>query len=103
MSDEVELPPGYFGEVSTPNPPDYTSLDKYRDFHALFASDLGRKVLIQIMKMGNVTRTSASAGNFDPYRTFYQDGMRNLAHQIFVTANVEPKPMPTHATVKPRG
>ena len=95
---------GFTFVATTPN---YTNdfagaAARYQDFRLVFGTDAGRKVLAEIMRMGNVGHTSASKGGFDPYRTFYMDGMRNLAHQVFIAAHREPKEMPTRAKSKPQ-
>lgn len=77
-----------------------TPMERYRDFRALFTSDQGQKVLAEIMRMAKVGHASATVGNFDTNRTFHADGMKLLAHQIFIVAHREPKPMPTKAESK---
>jgi len=82
--------------------PAYASpMDRYREFRALFGSETGQRVLAEILRMGHVGYASATKGSFDTNRTFHADGMRLLAHQIFIAAHSEPKPQPTHAESKP--
>jgi len=75
-------------------------MDRYRDFRMLFSSDVGQKVLAEIHRMAFAGRSVAASAGFDPHKTMYLDGMRNLALQIHITATREPKALPQRAVSK---
>lgn len=76
-----------------------TAQDRYREFRQLFlGSDVGKRVLHDILAMGHVWRSSVSR---DPYMTYANEGERRLALQIMATVHVEPKPKPQQGISKP--
>jgi hypothetical protein len=74
---------------------------RYQEFRTLFSTDAGKRVLAEILRLGNAGRNSAKAGLFDTNRTFYNEGMRGLAHEIYDLCHRLPERRPTHANSKP--
>jgi hypothetical protein len=92
MSDETETIDVFCGAVFGGTQKDYTALDRYRDFRALFLStEQGRRVLAEILKIGFVAKsTTPPGGAIDPYRALLHEGRRTLAMDVFYHATVEP-------------
>ncbi len=92
MSDAPETIDVFCGAVLGGVQNDYTAMDRYRDFRALFLStDQGRRVLSEILKIGFAAKsTTPPGGPIDPYRTHLHEGRRTLAMDIFYHATVEP-------------
>jgi len=57
----------------------YTNWDRYRDFHKVFGTPEGGRVLDQILKWGHVLKTSM---NKDVNNVLFSEGERNLALKI---------------------
>ena len=86
-------PEAFLSQLAETHPgKNYSKMDRYRDFRRLFLdTDMGRRVLYEILAWGNMFRPSAPRANFDPYQTMFHDGERNIALQIMTTMNAEPK------------
>lgn len=81
----------------------YTPLDRYRDFRAVFlASEQGRRVLHEILGWGHMFRPSfVGGGQVDPYRLAIREGERHMALRLLTTIKAEPRAnMPTRANTK---
>jgi hypothetical protein len=78
-----------------------TEMGRYREFRAVFSTDQGKRVLAEILRLGFSGRSSAVTAGFDTNRTFFNEGKRDLSHEIFKVAHVEPHPKPTKLVSKP--
>ena len=108
MSDDAIDPTAaeeFLNELASAHTQNYAEIDRYRDFRAVFlGSDQGRRVLYAIMGFGLMYRSSAYRGRFDPYKTLFHEGERNLALRILTTINNEPTEKPDRAnSAKPEG
>lgn len=84
-----------FADLAAARASAYTDMDRYSEFRALFlGSDMGKRVLYEILGWGHVFHSSAAMGRFEPNRVMFNEGERNLALKIFATARVEPKAKP---------
>jgi hypothetical protein len=93
---------------SHPGDRQYSDMDRYRDFRAVFLeTETGKRVLYEVMSMGRMFRTTVRhvpGVGVDPLSSMINEGKRILALQILTTANIEPKPKPDHANrTKPEG
>ena len=81
--------------------PDYTEMDRYRDFRQVFmGTDAGKRALAIILGWGHIVRNAAALANHDTNKTQFFNGENNLALRILSTVYVEPKPRPTRAISK---
>ena len=96
-------PDAFLAELSRAHPgkQSYSSMDRYRDFRALFlGTEQGKRVLYELLGWGGVFRSSAPRAKFDPHQTMFHDGQRDLALRIMATMNAEPADRPSKATNK---
>ena len=95
MSDELEE---MVDQLAIQQHSGRTKLDQYRDFRELFrGSDLGRRVLHDILFWGHLHRTTAAANNdgtSDPYETYRREGERKMALNIWYRSLIEPSLQP---------
>lgn len=103
MTKDAIDPEAFFSELSKSyTGPEYTEMDRYRDFRELFlGSDRGKRVLWQLMGFGHMFRSTAALAAHDTNRAFFHEGERNVALRIFNTVHVEPKAKPARANTKP--
>jgi len=73
----------------------YSKRDRYQDFHQLFKSAKGKRVLREMLSWGRMFKTSASASPVDPYLMAIREGQRNMAIRLLATINQEPVEQPT--------
>lgn len=77
------------------HPVEYDDLDRYRDYRKLFLdSDLGKKVLYDILSMGGMYKSSIKpkGGNpVDPLMVAFKEGERNFALRLLTIINTEPR------------
>lgn len=86
-------PEGFFDDLRRAAVgPDYSALDRYRDFRAVFfgesTPEQGRRVLWQILEWCRLFRPVSAPG--DPHETYRRDGERNIGLKVFMTLNTEP-------------
>lgn len=86
--------------ANRPNPGQYTAIDKYRDFRAVFGTEQGRRVLYEILAWGHMFRPSILGAPIDPYLTHVHEGERNIALRLLNTISKEPVTPPTEANRK---
>lgn len=98
MTDETptaEEAAGFFDIMSKPQTGNYTEMDRYRDFRALFlGTDQGRRVLYEILGWGHMFRPSFQGAPIDPNRVMIHEGERNMALKVLSTINKEPVTAP---------
>jgi hypothetical protein len=79
----------------------YTEEDRYREFRQVFLdTEQGRRVLYQILRWGHKFASSAKLAGFDPYKTMFHEGERNMALHIFATIHQQPQAKPQRQTSK---
>jgi hypothetical protein len=83
--------------------PGYTTLDRYRDFRAVFlGSDQGKRVLHQILDLCHVFEPSIDPqAPIDPLMTHARDGERTAALAVLRILAEEPAARPSRANSKP--
>ncbi len=68
-------------------------MDRHAEFRQLFSTDAGSRVFKEIMIQGRVFTNNAAKG--DPYETYLNNGMRNMALIIAKITFEEPVIPPT--------
>jgi len=75
--------------------PRYTETDRWRDFHRVFDTAEGRRVLHQVLGWCHLLGSSYVVG--DAYATHFHEGERNVGLRIFAALNEEPVKRPEAA------
>ena len=77
--------PGQYGTTYA------TAIDRYRDFRAVFGTDQGKRVLLEILAWGHMFRRSYPPGGvIDPLRMAIAEGERSIAIKTLETMQREP-------------
>lgn len=90
-------PDAFFASIAGPKG---TPLELHQDFQQLFTgSEQGKRVLRTILLW---SRMWGTVFDKDSRIHAFKDGERNLGLKILTAIHVEPKPLPTKATKKPK-
>ena len=76
----------------------YTAEDVYHDYHRLFTSDEGKRVLRHILERGGVFNEPKLISPIDPCMLAAQRGKRQMALEILAFVYNEPKARPVKQT-----
>ena len=76
--------------ASLPIAENYSPRDKYQDFHQLFSTDQGQRVLREILSWGRMFATPITSSPIDPYLSHVRIGEANIALKLLSTINNEP-------------
>ncbi len=68
----------------------YTPRDKYQDFHQLFSTDQGQRVLREILSWGRMFATPITSNPVDPYLSHVRIGESNIAIKLLAVISNEP-------------
>lgn len=80
---------------SLPVTENYTPRDKYQDFHQLFSTDQGQRVLREILSWGRMFSTPITGSPVDPYLSHVRIGEANIAIKLLSVISNEPPEQPT--------
>lgn len=76
----------------------YTPDDIYHDYHLLFSTDEGKRVLRHILERGGVFNEPKLVSPVDSHMLAAQRGKRQMALEILAFVYNEPKPKPSKQT-----
>lgn len=76
----------------------YTAADIYQDYHRLFTSDEGKRVLRHILERGGVFNEPKLISPVDSHMLAAQRGKRQMALEILALVYNEPKAKPNKQT-----
>jgi len=78
-----------------PVTPNYSSKDRYADFHRLFTQDeMGRRVLREILSWGGLFKVAALGHPVDPYLSHIRIGEHKMAVRLLDAVYIEPPEVP---------
>lgn len=78
----------------------YSPRDKYQDFHQLFSTVQGKRVLREILSWGRMFATPITSSPIDPYLSHVRIGEQNIALKLLSIVSNEPPEQTTQTRKK---
>ena len=82
--------------ASLPVTENYSLRDKYQDFHQLFSTTQGKRVLREILSWGRMFASPITSNSVDPYLSHVRIGEQNIALKLLGTVINEPVKRPVN-------
>lgn len=70
-------------------PPKRSRVDQIIDYHRVFGTTEGKKVLFDLMKQHHIL-TAAASSPIDPYELAYREGERSVILRILTSLDMDP-------------